>query len=157
MECQYHINRWEDVDWMLKANIATFNHHSYFHNPRFLKGFEAMLSFLAKHGMLRVTTIRINGRRAAVDVGAVYKNRYTVLAGATDQEFPGIAKKINLFHLKWGFKQHFEMIDFLCGDFGWKARFHFLPRPLYLASKMVASASVSDAKSGEDIFKYVSI
>jgi len=42
-----------------------------------------MLSFLAEQQMLRVTTLRIKGQRAAVNVGAVYHNRKKV-----DQDFP---------------------------------------------------------------------
>ncbi|WP_457571481.1 GNAT family N-acetyltransferase [Desulfovulcanus sp.] len=145
MGCQYHVNEWDDIDWMFEMNLATFNHRSYFHDPRFLNGFNVMLSFLAEQRLLRVTTLRIKGTRAAVDVGAVYRNRYTVLAGATDPRFPGVAKVINLFHIKWGCTQRFEQIDFLCGDFGWKARFHLQPRPLYQVNKAIPDTSISTA------------
>ncbi|NOX40203.1 MAG: GNAT family N-acetyltransferase [Alphaproteobacteria bacterium] len=147
MGCRYHVNEWDDIGWMFEMNLATFKQRSYFHDSRFLNGFDAMLSFLAEQGMLRVTTIRIKGHRAAVDVGAVYRNHYTVLAGATDPEFLGIAKAINLFHLKWGCSRRFEQIDFLCGDFGWKARFHLQPRPLYQVNKTIAAACVLTATS----------
>jgi len=135
MGCSHHINEWDDIDWMFEMNLAHFGHQSYFHDPKFLKGFEAMLSFSAQQRTLRVITLRIKGERAAVDVGAVYRNRYTVLAGATDSRFPGIAKAVNLFHLKWGCRQRFEQIDFLSGDFGWKTRFRLQPRPLYQVNK----------------------
>jgi hypothetical protein len=148
MGCQYHLNSWEDITWMFEANLKTYGTSSYFYDSRFMNGFDSMLSFLARHRMLRVTTIRIHGRRAAVDVGAIFRNRYTVLAGGTDPEFLGIAKMINLFHIKWGCTQHFERIDFLCGDFGWKKRFHLHPHPLYRKNKeaLDTSAAVSDAE-----------
>ena len=133
--CEYHLDVFSDVEWMVETNLTNFGQLSYFHDPRFLKGFENLLSFLSQSQILRVVSIRIQGTLAAVDVGAVYRNRYTVLAGATNPQFPGIAKAINLFHLKWGCLSRVEQIDFLCGDFGWKSRFQLHPRPLYWLSK----------------------
>jgi CelD/BcsL family acetyltransferase involved in cellulose biosynthesis len=120
---------------MIETNLTNFGQLSYFHDPRFLEGFENLLSFLSQSQLLRVVSIKIQGTLAAVDVGAVYRNRFTVLAGATNPQFPGIAKAINLFHLKWGCLNRVEQIDFLCGDFGWKARFQLHPRPLYRVTK----------------------
>ncbi|MFZ0450081.1 MAG: GNAT family N-acetyltransferase [Desulfatiglandaceae bacterium] len=151
MGSRYHLDQWDDIAWMFEMNLATLQGHSYFHDPRFTNGFEAMLSFLARHQMLRVTTIRIRGRRAAVDVGAVFRNRYTVLAGATDPELLGIAKMINLFHIEWGCTQRFDEIDFLCGDFGWKRRFHLQPRPLYRLSRTAPPAFVPMSEAGQGV------
>jgi CelD/BcsL family acetyltransferase involved in cellulose biosynthesis len=73
----------------------------------------------------------VGGRIAAVDMGAIWKNSYTLLAGGTHPEFPGIAKLINLHHMEWSCSQKFDTVDFLCGNFNWKERFHLTPRPLY--------------------------
>jgi CelD/BcsL family acetyltransferase involved in cellulose biosynthesis len=81
--------------------------------------------------MLRITTVLIGGRLAAVDMGAIWNGTYTVLAGGTDADFPGVAKLINLHHLEWACQQRMTMVDFLCGDFNWKERFHLTPRQLY--------------------------
>jgi hypothetical protein len=35
----------------------------------------------------------------------------------------------------------FEQIDFLCGDFGWKERFHLEPRQLFMSSKVAFEES----------------
>jgi Acetyltransferase (GNAT) domain len=142
--CRYHLDVFNDIEWMVETNLTNFGHLSYFHDPRFLKGFENLLSSLSQSQILRVVSVRIQGTLAAVDVGAVYRNRYTVLAGATNRQFPGIAKAINLFHLKWGCLSRVEQIDFLCGDFGWKARFQLHPRPLYRLSK-TASDNLAEA------------
>ena len=71
------------------------------------------------------------GAIAAVDVGAVWQNAYTVLAGGTNRAFPGVAKLINFHHLEVACHERFESVDFLCGDFGWKRRFRLVARPLY--------------------------
>ncbi|MDH3330668.1 MAG: GNAT family N-acetyltransferase, partial [Desulfobulbaceae bacterium] len=81
--------------------------------------------------MLRITTLLLGGTVAAVDIGAVWNNSYTVLAGATNPEFPGVAKLINFHHMEWACQQRLGAVDFLCGDFGWKQRFHLASRPLY--------------------------
>jgi CelD/BcsL family acetyltransferase involved in cellulose biosynthesis len=131
-----------DLEWMFETNRANFGVNSYFEDFRFYKGFENMLLLLEERGMLRVSSVMVGGKRAAVDVGAVVGSRYTVLAGATDPEYPGIAKAINLFHIRWGFAMRFEQIDFLCGDFGWKERFHLEPRSLFISTKSAPDGSI---------------
>ncbi len=124
-------NRMQDVDLFLKMNIDAFGENSYFSDKRFLKGFEYLISFLAGTGMLRVTTVLIKEKVAAVDIGALYKKTYTMLAGGTNPEFKGVAKLINLHHMNWACMQQLKVVDFLCGDFNWKERFHLTPKPLY--------------------------
>jgi hypothetical protein len=66
-----------------------------------------------------------------VDVGTVWNESSTVLAGGVNPGFPGVAKLINLHHLEWACQNRMKSVDFLCGDYGWKERFHLSPRPLY--------------------------
>jgi CelD/BcsL family acetyltransferase involved in cellulose biosynthesis len=73
-------------------------------------------------------------------MGAIWNNTYTVLAGGTDVEFPGVAKLINLHHIQWACRQRLACVDFLCGDFNWKSRFHLVPRPLYELCKTETTA-----------------
>lgn len=129
--CSESENWMRDIDWMLRMNRSKFGRKSYFSDSRFMAGFEGMLSFLKDSGMLRVTRATAGGSLAAVDIGAVRNGCYTVMAGATSPEFPGIAKVINLHHIKISCTQKYYCTDFLCGDFGWKERFHLRSRPLY--------------------------
>ncbi len=127
----YRFNQRSDVDHLFAMNRQTFGESSYFSDPAFTLSFENLVLFLERSGMLRITTLMAKDRIVAVDIGAVFKNTYTLLAGATDPEFPGIAKIINLFHLEWACRSRIAAVDFLCGDFNWKKRFHLTPRPLY--------------------------
>ena len=120
-----------DLQTMFKLNLDAFQKNSYFWDRRFLKAFENLATMLHKNNMLRITTVLIGGRVAAVDMGAIWKNTYTVLAGGTDPEFCGVAKRINLYHLEWSCRQRIEIVDFLCGAFQWKDRFHLDPLQLY--------------------------
>ncbi len=124
-------NRLSDVDLLFKMNIQAFGKDSYFNDQRFLTGFEKLVSYMVSKGMIRITTILIGGKTAAVDMGAVYKKNYTILAGGTSPEFKGIAKLINFHHINWACTQKMKQVDFLCGNFNWKERFHLTPRPLY--------------------------
>lgn len=120
-----------DIEHLFRMNLESFGEDSYFHDERFLGGFQRMVAELDRHGALRVTTVLVGGEIAAVDLGAVWHNDYTLLAGATNAAFPGVAKLINFHHLETACAERFGSVDFLCGDFGWKERFRLVPRPLY--------------------------
>lgn len=124
-------DRLTDVDLLFKMNIEAFGKDSYFIDHRFLEAFERLVSFMVDREMIRITTVLIGGEVAAVDIGALYKKTYTLLAGGTNPEFKGVAKLINLHHINWACTQKMEKVDFLCGNFNWKERFHLTPRPLY--------------------------
>lgn len=127
----FRYNHLPDLEWMFRLNRERYQGYSYFHDTRFLGAFESLAAWLRANDLLRVTTVLIGGRVAAVDMGAVWKGAYTVLAGGTHADFPGVAKIINLHHLEWACAQRMAVVDFLCGDFNWKHRFHLTPRPLY--------------------------
>ncbi len=130
----YRYNHMPDIDWMFEKNLSVYKEDSYFYDSRFLKAFIDMIEFLKNNGLLMLSSVLIGDRLAAVDVGALWNNAYTVLAGGADRQFQGIAKLINLHHLKLACKKRFDVVDFLCGDFNWKSRFHLTPRPLYKLS-----------------------
>ena len=121
-----------DISLLFRMNQETFGEWSYFKDSRFLHSFEKLAVWLKNCGMLRITTVLIGGEVAAVDMGAVHGSTYTVLAGGTNPDFPGVAKLINFHHLEWACDNRISAVDFLCGDFGWKERFHLTPRPLFV-------------------------
>ncbi len=120
-----------DLDRLFKLNQKTFREASYFSDARFLRAFQNLANWLQDNGMLRITAVELGGKLAAVDMGSVYKGRYTLLAGGTNADFPGVAKLINLHHMERACREHMISVDFLCGDFGWKERFRLTPRPLF--------------------------
>ncbi len=127
----FRYNCFKDIDDLFEMNQRNFGEKSYFNDLRFLKSFENLIDWLRRNEMLTVTSAIIGGKTAAVDIGAVWGSTYTVLAGGTHSDFPGIAKRINLHHIEWACRKRFTTVDFLCGDFGWKDRFHLSPRPLF--------------------------
>ncbi len=124
----------EDFELIVDLNIGRFGQDSYFHDNRFADSFRALMDFLAAGGMMRITTVLIEGTPAAVDLGCVYRGNYTMLAGGTHAGYPGVAKLINLHHMKYACEQKLLSVDFLCGDFSWKKLFHLAERPLYMIS-----------------------
>ncbi len=127
----YRYDHPADIDHLLALNLAAFGDFSYFADRRFLRAFVRLCTWLSDQKMLRVTALRLGGKVAAVDVGAIWNGQYTVLAGGTSGDFPGVAKMINFHHLGWACSEHLEVVDFLCGDFSWKSRFHLQPCPLH--------------------------
>ena len=137
----FRYNHLEDVDRMLAMNLEAFGEGSFFHDTRFYNAFIDLITWLHRSGGLRLTSVIIGGRLAAVDVGAVWQNTYTVMGGGTHPDFPGVAKLINFHHLEWACQQRLALVDFLCGEFNWKARFHLNPRPLYKLSAPEAQSA----------------
>jgi len=130
----YRYNHMPDIDWMFEKNISVYREDSYFYDNRFFRAFIDMIEFFKNNGLLLLSSLLVGGRLAAVDVGALWNNVYTVLAGGADRQFKGIAKLINFHHLKLACRRRFDIVDFLCGDFNWKSRFHLTPCPLYKLS-----------------------
>jgi len=143
----YRYNQLSDVDWLFRKNKEAFGELSYFSDARFLTSYEKLVSWLFDHGLLRITTVLLGGTVAAVDIGAVWESDYTVLAGAADPEFAGVAKIINLHHIEWACRQRLNSVDFLCGDFSWKKRFHLANRPLYEIYRNCPAAVPANSES----------
>jgi hypothetical protein len=140
----------EDFEVLVHQNLSRFGSMSYYYDPRFLRSFRSLMHWLQAQGWLRMTTVLVDNRIAAVDMGCVYRNTYTVLAGGTSEEFPGIAKLINMHHMERACRERWERVDFLCGDFSWKTMFHLSPRPLYLMSNLPETVSYPTAAAYAD-------
>ena len=138
---QYRYNHWSDIDTLFRLNLERYKGSSYFEDNRFLGAMEDLAAWLRANNLLRITTVLVGGKVAAVDLGAVWNSTYTVIAGGTHADFPGVAKLINLHHLEWACAQKIQMVDFLCGEFNWKKRFHLTARPLYAIEKTGSAQS----------------
>jgi hypothetical protein len=121
-----------DYDHLVRLNVERFGERSYFSDPRFADGFRNLRQLAASRGWLRMTSVLLGGEHAAVDLGCVYGDTYTLMAGGTHVGYPGVAKLINLHHMAYACQERFRLVDFLCGNFSWKEMFHLTPRPLYL-------------------------
>ena len=143
----YRYDRDADFKELVALNRIRFGETSYFSDRRFTDSFRELVGLLRDRGWLRVTTVLIGNRIGAVDIGAVYNQTYTLLAGGTNPDFPGVAKIINLHHMDFACRRRLRTVDFLCGDFAWKKIFHLCPRPLYLLSSVPKNQRAS---SGAD-------
>ncbi len=146
----YRYDEPADFEIIVDLNIGRFGQDSYFHDRRFADSFRALKDFLLANGMMRITTVMIEGIPAAVDLGCIYRENYTLLAGGTHASYPGIAKLINLHHMQFACERRLQSVDFLCGDFSWKKLFHLVPRPLFMISDMPALNSISPAPAEEN-------
>ncbi len=138
----------DDFDTLVGMNIDRYGNDSYFADGRFAGGFRDLMLLLAGRGWMRMTVITVEGQPAAVDLGCVFDGSYTLLAGGTDARFPGIAKYINLYHIRRACEERFETVDFLCGEFAWKDTFHLSARPLFKITNMDETLLGSFSESG---------
>ncbi len=150
----FRFDQEEDIEAMFQLNMNAFNEYSYFYDNRFYNAFKRLAAFLRDTNMLRITTVLAGDEIAAVDMGAMFNGSYTLLAGGTNSNFLGIAKFINLHHLEWSCRQRFEKVDFLCGDFNWKARFRLTPRPLYALNHLPLESLMSTPYLREKALAY---
>ena len=132
----------EDFELMIDMNLQRYGLYSYFSDPRFKNSFHDLMILLAQRGWLRITTVLLDGQPAAIDMGCLHDGVYTLVAGGTSARFPGVAKLINLYHMRRACDEKMKQVDFMCGDFSWKSRFHLKPRPLYLLSNVHAEAGI---------------
>lgn len=129
---EYRLDNFDDFELLCQMNRQRYGSSSYFYDARFLESFRSLVRFLKKNEWLRIVTILVDGVPAAIDMGSLYNGMLTMLAGGTDENFPGIAKLINTYHMMYACEQKLESVDFLCGDFNWKTLFHLTPNPLYV-------------------------
>lgn len=129
---EWRIDETADFEILCDLNLARYGELSYFHDSRFLGSFRSLMRLLGDRGWLRIVTVLVDGTPAAVDMGSLYKSMLTMLAGGTGAQFPGIAKLINMHHMRYACENRLDSVDFLCGDFNWKTMFHLTPAPLYL-------------------------
>ena len=137
---RYRLDDPGDFEHMVRLNLGRFRECSYFHDPRFAGSFRQLMHILHERGWLRMTSVFIDGELAAVDMGCLYRGVYTLLAGGTHGGCPGVAKFINLCHMRRACEERMERVDFLCGDFSWKRLFHLTERPLHLLSNASVKA-----------------
>lgn len=126
----------DDFETLVNMNIERYGNDSYFADERFAGGFRDLMNLLDDSGWMRMTVVTIEGIPAAVDLGCVYEGACTLLAGGTDARFTGIAKYINLHHIRTACEERLESVDFLCGEFAWKDTFHLTARPLFKLTNM---------------------
>ena len=141
---RYRLDDLDDFEHMVRLNVDRFGVYSYFHDSRFADGFRGLMRLLEERGWLRLTSVVIDGELAAVDMGCLCRGAYTLLAGGAHAGYPGVAKLINLYHMRRACEERMERVDFLCGDFSWKKLFHLTPRPLHLLSNAPAMAAHHD-------------
>ena len=127
---EWRIDDPNDIQKFIEMNIGTFGEYSYYSGEKFRNAFLELIDFLRENNYLRIVTAVVNGEIAAVDMGTIYNGTYTLLAGGTNANYRGIAKVININHMEWACENKMLAVDFLCGDFGWKERFHLVGVPL---------------------------
>ncbi|MFC1862755.1 GNAT family N-acetyltransferase [Thermodesulfobacteriota bacterium] len=156
MGCVFHHNRMADFDILIEMSLHKYGDRSFMADHRFREGFRDVMKFLYQQKILRMVSVEINGRIAAIDLGALYNSTYTVFLGGSNPDFPGIAKLINMYHITTSINERFHKIDFLCGDFHWKGLWHLDAEPLYKYVSPLMIAEAAEIESQTSISQTIS-
>jgi CelD/BcsL family acetyltransferase involved in cellulose biosynthesis len=141
-------DRPEDLETLIGMNVQRYGARSYFSDRRFRRAFRSLCALLEGTGRLRMTSVYLDGQPAAVDMGCLYRGVYTLVAGGTNPDFPGVAKLINVHHMERACRERVRWVDFLCGSFSWKELFHLAQRPLHvLGNRELAATPASIGRS----------
>ena len=131
MGATFHINRVEDFELLVEMSIERYGDDSYLQDTRFRKSFREVIGFLNQKGYLRMVSLELEGKTAAVDVGALYNGVYTIFLGGVFSRVPCLPKAMNMHHIDYALKNRIYKVDFLCGDFNWKKLWHLDEEPLF--------------------------
>ena len=105
---QRFLQKGEDTDWKDERRVEAFR-----------KVIELGRKFFSYQ--IRMITVKIGSRLAAVDLVAIFNNCYYPLkCGYNVRDFPGIGNYVNLLEIKDVLDLGLNKMDFLEIDYGWK-------------------------------------
>ncbi len=131
------LNNFSDFELMIKLSKKRFfekGEETDWEDPRRVETFKEVIrqGLKGKSYNVRMITVKIGKRVAAVDLVAIYKKTYSPLKCGYDvKNFPGIGNFMNLYEINYAIMLGMDTIDFLEIDYGWKDRF-FDAVPLFL-------------------------
>lgn len=125
-EYQIFNNRTEDFDRLVELNIKQYDEDSKFHNETIKDGIYKMMRIASKMGILDMTSLEINNRTEAVDIGIFYGRWYhAIIGGANNQRIPGLGKLMTVLDIKNAIAKKAEFVDFAATSGHWKEMWGF--------------------------------
>ena len=119
-------NRLGDFDRLAELNINQYEEDSKFNSEVIKNGIYKMTNLAHKKGILDMTSLEINGRTEAVDIGIVYKEcYYAMIGGANSQKIPNLGKLMTMLDIKNAIAKKARFIDFAATSGYWKEMWHF--------------------------------
>lgn len=119
-------NRTEDFERLVELNIKQYEEDSKFNNEAIKNGIYKMTCLANKKSILDMTSLEINGKTEAVDIGIVYGQWYhAIIGGANSQKIPGIGKLMTILDIKNAIAKKAGFIDFAATSGHWKDSWKF--------------------------------
>lgn len=119
-------NRMEDFDRLVELNIKQYGEDSKFNNETIKNGIHKMACLANKKGILDMTSLEINGKTEAVDIGIVYGQWYhAIIGGANSRKIPGIGKLMTILDIKNAIAKKTDFVDFAATSGHWKEMWNF--------------------------------
>ncbi|PIN74128.1 hypothetical protein COV20_00760 [Candidatus Woesearchaeota archaeon CG10_big_fil_rev_8_21_14_0_10_45_16] len=130
--------RWETkllfYDDFISYNQKRFGEESDFVHPTFIDGMRDFLKLLESRDLLQTSLVLKDGRPLAIEYAAFFNGVYYVLNGGYDFSVENLGKYLMMLHIRRAAAQKAPLIDFLCGDAGWKRLWNCESAPYYTFS-----------------------
>lgn len=116
-----YCNKIEDFGRLVDLNVSQYGEDSKFNDESIKNGMHKMVNLALKRGILDMTSLEINGRIEAVDVGIFYNEwYYAVIGGANNQKIPNLGKLITIIDIKNAIAKKARFVDFAATSGHWK-------------------------------------
>ena len=114
-------NRVKDFERLVELNIKQYEEDSKLNNETIKNGIYKMVNLANKKGILDMTSLEINSKTEAVDIGIVYGQWYhAIIGGANSQKIPGIGKLMTILDIKNAIAKKARFVDFAATSGHWK-------------------------------------
>ena len=120
---------------LVEMNLSRFGADSYFHDERFLGSFRDWVAFAPGQGLASNHHGLHRGRHGGHRRGLPLQGHVHDARGRHPRAtFRGWRSSSTCTTCERACEERMREVDFLCGEFNWKDKFHLTPRPLYMFS-----------------------
>ena len=113
-------NRMEDFERLVELNIKQYEEDSKFNNEAIKNGIYKMACLADKKGILDMTSLEINSKIEAVDIGIVHGQWYhAIIGGANNNKIPGVGKLMTIIDIKNAIEKKAGFVDFAATSGHW--------------------------------------
>src|SRR3989338_1832373 len=118
--CRAVFGRKGDFGRLVELNMKAFGKESDYADKNHLESMKKLLKVLEKGGMLSMISIDTGGKTEAVGMGAIFRNKYYVLASSRNTKISNLGKLLTFKQMEYALKHGCIKIDFLSYESGWK-------------------------------------
>lgn len=120
----------KDLKILAEYNLAQFKEHSHFNKPHRLAYLQELMNVYST----KILSIRHNSKTIAVGFSIVFNNTYYSLTSGHDVSVNNLGKYLILCRIEQAIKAGAHFYEAGRHDYGWKEKFHFIKKNLYISA-----------------------